>query len=300
MSSLRPARHRAAPTIRLGASEMTKLGASRFDLRDPYYMAVTLRWPAFFLAFLAVELVLNIVFALLYAAMPGCIANAAPGSVVDAFFFSVETLATVGYGVMAPATLYGHIISSLEIMAGMTVTALFTGLIFVRFSRPKARILFAEKAVVTGYNGKPTLMIRLGNGRLNMLADANATLMALVMEQSIEGHLTRATYDLKLRRSVMALFPLTWTLAHEIDQDSPLNGLTAEDLATQHIQLFLAVVALDHAVGAQVRGIKDYQPTDILFGARYLDAVTTDEDGRSTADLRRLSLTEPDRPMATQ
>ena len=124
---------------------------------------------AFFGLLLGVELTINLLFAGLYALAPGSIANARPGSLSDAFFFSIETLATVGYGVMAPGTLYGHVVSSVEILCGMTLTAVFTGLIFVRFSRPKANILFADRPVVTTHNGKPALMLRIGNGRLGLL-----------------------------------------------------------------------------------------------------------------------------------
>jgi inward rectifier potassium channel len=110
------------------------------------------------------------------------ISNAGP-SFSEAFFFSIETLATVGYGVMAPATLYGHIVSSVEILCGLTFTALVTGLIFVRFSRPRAKFRFAENAVVTTYNGKPTLMVRVGNGKLTLLADARAGITAVLREE---------------------------------------------------------------------------------------------------------------------
>ena len=135
--------------IRIGAFEVTKTGVSRFDLRDPYHLAVTLRWPEFFVALLLVDLVINLVFALLYWAEPGSIANTGP-SFINAFFFSIETLATVGYGVMAPATLYGHIVSSVEILCGLIFTALVTGLIFVRFSKAAAEVpLCRERG---GYN----------------------------------------------------------------------------------------------------------------------------------------------------
>jgi inward rectifier potassium channel len=135
-------RHRRDPKpIPIGRAEfgLSKLGASRFDLRDPYHLAVSLSWPGFAVAMLSCWLVINLVFALLYWLRPGDVANIAPDSFADVFFFSIETLATVGYGVMAPATLYGHIVSAAEIVTGMAFTAIFTGLLFVRFSRPKAK-----------------------------------------------------------------------------------------------------------------------------------------------------------------
>src|SRR5580658_7295738 len=177
-------RHRdEAVAIRIGAFEFTKTGAARFDLRDPYHLAVTLRWPQFFLALFLLDLLINLAFALLYWTQPGSISNAVP-SFTEAFFFSTETLATVGYGVMAPATLYGHIVSSLEILCGLTFAALVTGLIFVRFSRPRAKFRFAENAVLTTCGGKPTLMVRIGNGRLTVLADARARITAVLREDA--------------------------------------------------------------------------------------------------------------------
>src|ERR1700732_5260423 len=143
-------RHHTDPIpIRFGGFELMQKGASRDDLRDPYHLAVTLSWPRFFRVLLAVDVAINLVFALLYLAVPGSIGNARAGSFADAFFFSLETLATVGYGVMAPASLYGHIVSAAEILCGLVFTAIMTGLIFVRFAKPRAKILFADDAVIS-------------------------------------------------------------------------------------------------------------------------------------------------------
>ncbi|HYM01600.1 MAG TPA: ion channel [Stellaceae bacterium] len=284
--------------MQVGGFEYTKSGVSRFDLRDLYHLAVTLRWPHFFLGLLAVELVVNTLFALLYLVDPNSIANARPGSFVDNFFFSVETLATVGYGVMAPATLYGHVVSAVEIITGMTFTAIFTGLIFVRFSRPKAKIMFADCAVVTRYNGRPTLMVRLANGRLTVLADASIQIGLILFEQSAEGASYRRVHQLKLDRTRLPLFALTWTVMHPIDEESPLFGYTERRFADTEARLFLAVEARDPSMGAQVHALKDYDASHILVGRRYQDAVTRDEKGRPFADLTRLSDTEPDESFA--
>ncbi len=139
---------------------------SRFDLSDPYYIALSLSWPTFALVALLIEIAVNTLFASLYLAQPGSIANARPGSFGDAFFFSLETLATVGYGTMSPDTTYGHIVSAFEIFSGMALTAVLTGLLFVRFSRPKSKVLYSNHALVAMHNGQPTLMLRIGNGRL--------------------------------------------------------------------------------------------------------------------------------------
>src|SRR4029077_5409364 len=141
----------------------------------------------FAFAFAGLELGINVIFALLYLARPGCVANMRPGSLSDAFFFSLETLATVGYGTMAPATLYGHAVSAIEIVCGMVFTAIMTGLLFVRFSKPRPKILFADQAVVTSHNGSPALMVRIANGRMTLLTNAPAQLGGFFFAESRKG-----------------------------------------------------------------------------------------------------------------
>jgi inward rectifier potassium channel len=162
--------------VRLGSYEFEKKGVSRFDLRDPYHLAVALTWPQFFAAMLALYLSINVVFAALYWLVPGSVANARPGSFADVFFFSIETLATVGYGEMYPATLYSHVVVALEIVCGFAFTAILTGLTFVRFSRPRAKLVFAANPVVAVHRTKPTLMVRIGNGRVGVLTVVAAKL----------------------------------------------------------------------------------------------------------------------------
>lgn len=280
--------------VRFGAFEVGKKGASRYDLSDPYHIALSLSWPRFLLMFVALELLINVSFAGLYLLQPGCIANARAGSFTDVFFFSLETLATVGYGVMAPTTLYGHAISAVEILSGMTFIAIMTGLTFVRFSRPRGKIMFADKAVVASYNGRPTLMIRIGNGRLTMLTDAKVRLNALIAERTTEGQFYRRVHDLKLARDRIPIFGLTWTLMHEIDEHSPLRPYPTDLFATSDIRLFLAVEARDPNLAAEIYDLKDYSHDSVEFGMRYADAVSIDDKGNTIADLGRLSLIEED------
>lgn len=290
-----PRRRDSTMPVRLGAFDLRKRGAARYDLRDPYYLALSLTWPQFALLFLCLNLAINVVFAALYLLQAGDITNARPGVFADAFFFSMETLATVGYGVMAPATLYGHAVAAAEIICGVAFTAIMTGLTFVRFSRAKAKILYAERPVVALYNGRPTLMIRIANGRAGALVDATAQVAALVGEHTQEGQFFRRIRDMKLSRGRLHLFPLTWTLLHEIDEKSPLHGMDAVRLAALDFRLFVAVKAYDYALGADVYDAKTYRAADIAFGMRYADAVSIDAAGNTTADLTRLSLIEPDR-----
>jgi inward rectifier potassium channel len=281
--------------IRGGPFGMAKIGASRFDWRDRYHLAVSLSWPVFAAAFLGIWLAINLFFALLYVLSPGDIANARPGDFSDCFFFSVETLATVGYGVMAPATLYGHVISAAEIITGTGFTAIITGLMFVRFSRPRSKILFAEDAVVTSFNGAPTLMLRVANGRLTMMTNASARLSLLIREHSAEGANYRRTYHLTLHQSSLPLFFMPWTVMHKIDHTSPLAGHDSQSLAQADAILFLAIEVHDTVLAASVNDLRPYRPDHIRYGQRFADTVSVDpETGYATGDLSRLSLLEPD------
>ncbi len=294
MSLRRSSRANAALPILPGNVGLLKKGAPRYDLRDPYHLAVSASWPAFSLALLAVWAAINLLFALLYSLSAGGISNAAPGSFSDAFFFSIETLATVGYGVMAPTTTYTHIVSATEIVMGMAFTAIATGLMFVRFSRPKSKILYAENPVITTFNDHHTLMIRLANGRMSVMTNANARLFALIGEHTTEGKYFRRIFDLRLMQSQIPLFVMPWTLMHVIDEASPLYGYGPEKMVAADIRLFLSVDARDQAIDTTVYDMKLYMPPDIRFGMRYAESVTLDEEGHTTADLSRLSVLEPD------
>jgi inward rectifier potassium channel len=280
--------------MRLGTVgiEIVKRGAVRYDFSDPYHIAIEMSWNEFVLAFAGLELGINIAFALLYLASPGCIANVRPGSFSDAFFFSIETLATVGYGTMVPATLYGHTVSAIEIVCGMVFTAIMTGLLFVRFSKPRPKILFADQAVVTSHNCSPTLMVRIANGRMTLLTNAMVRLGVVLLEESPEGHLLRRLHDLALSNASLSLFPLTWTVMHEIDENSPLADYDAERFKGRDARLFLTIEARDHALGAAIHDMHVYTAGEVLYGMHYAEAVTVDDQKRPVADLTRLSLVE--------
>ena len=286
--------HEPAARVRLGTYELKKKGVSRFDMRDPYHLAVALTWPQFLGTLLAIYLLVNVVFATLFWLIPGSVANARPHNFCDAFFFSIETLATVGYGEMYPATLYGHIIAATEIVGGLGFTAIVTGLTFVRFSRPRAKLVFASNPVVAMHNGKPTLMVRIGNGRAAVLLDAAAKLNVLLTAISLEGRPFRRAQELKLERAHLPAFPLTWTLMHVLDEQSPLHGYDTPRAIAAGAQLFVTFEARDPTLAALVHDIRNYAPEDIRFGMRYADAVTIAEDGTAVADLTKIGAIEPD------
>ena len=259
MSRFAPTRRaRRSVSAELGSMSLEKIGVSRFDWRDPYHLAVTLSWPGFLTALLLAYIGINLLFALLYFLVPGSVTNVRPGSLSDNFFFSVQTLATVGYGVMAPQTLYGHLITTMETFVGLTLTAMMTGLVFVRFSKPRAKIVFADSAVVTtADDGRRLLMIRIGNGRPNALMEATARLTTLVTKRSSTGQTFRHAVDLKLARSDMPFFPLTWTLIHELDDTSPVReALRGGEEGSDGLRLLLTISARDPALDATVSVLK--------------------------------------------
>ena len=279
--------------VRLGSYEFKKKGIARFDLRDPYYLAVGLTWPQFLMALLALYLSVNVIFATLFWLVPGSVANARPGSLVDTFFLSIETLATVGFGEMYPATLYGHVIASIEIVCGLAFTAILTGLTFVRFSRPRAKLVFAANPVVAMHNGKPTLMVRVANGRAAVLADAKAQLNVLLFETSAEGILLRRAQELRLERAHLPIFPLSWTLMHVLDERSPLHGYDLARAIKADAQVFVRLEAHDPTLATMVHDLCNYAAEDIRFGMRYTHALTT-EGGTPVLDLTKLGELEPD------
>ena len=182
-------RHRQKNAMLIGGYAIRKTGVTRFDWRDPYYYAVALSWPRFLLSLIALFAAINLVFGLLYLSHPSSLANAHPGSLSDAFFFSLETATTVGYGDMYPTDHYGRTVAGSEMMVGVAFTALTTGLLFVRFSRPQPRFRYARNAVVATHNGQPTLMIRIANMRLSLISGASAHLGLIRTSRGADGHI---------------------------------------------------------------------------------------------------------------
>ena len=200
------------------------------------------------------------------------------------FYFSIETLATVGYGDMHPQTDYGHFIATVEIFTGMSFLAVMTGLIFARFSRPRARFLFAENPVVTLQQGRPTLMIRIANARNNTISQATARLWLFRLENMNEGHQLRRYYELKLDRREHPMFALSWTLFHVIDETSELYGLTADDLAATDAAFALNVSGVDDNSAQQLYARQLYSYGDIRWNYRYRDITSLSAEGRLLLD----------------
>jgi inward rectifier potassium channel len=277
----RPARDRALGRIRTRGRR-----ASPFD--DVYHSILTAPWPVFAFGVLALLTAGNALFAVLYLLDPGCIANARPGSFEDAFFFSVQTLATIGYGAMAPSNLYGHVVVTIESFVGVLTTAVVTGLTFAKFARPTARIRFSERCVIGPRDGVPHLAFRLANFRHNAIVEASARVTLLVTEVSREGESLRRPYDLPLVRAQNSLFRLSWVVMHAIDEASPFHGEGAlERLRGKDAQLFVTVVGLDEALGQTVHAQGFYALDAITPNARFADVLSREPDSTVTIDYSR-------------
>jgi inward rectifier potassium channel len=289
----KPAGRGAIRMVQRDATEgLLRVGLQERWYRDLYHRLLTLSWWQFMLLASVVYGLANAVFAGLYLLQPGSIVNATSGSFLDAFFFSVETFATVGYGVMAPATVYANTVMTVETLVGIMTVALTTGVLFARVSRPTARVLFARVAVVNVYNGRPALMLRMGNARRSQIIQAEVTLTVLRSEITAEGQFMRRFYDLPLARARTPVFAMTYTAIHFIDDASPFFGLEAHDLVTHEIELLVTVNGLDETMGQQVHARASYLPDEIVFGHRYADMFGVTEDGRRAIDYARFHSVE--------
>lgn len=271
---------------------LVRVGLESSLFNDVYLRALTLNWWQFMLVAAAIYLLANLVFAGLYALQPGSIAGARPGSFEDAFFFSVETFATLGYGVLSPATRYANWVMTLETLVGLMTVALTTGLLFARVSRPTARVLFSRVAVISQHDGQLALMVRLGNERTSQIVDAHVNMTMLRSERTKEGRFMRRFYDLPLVRERTPVFAMSFTATHVIDACSHLHGMGPADLAAAEIEVLITVSGMDETMGQQVHARNSYTHDEIVFGHRYADVFGITEDGRRAIDYRRFHDTE--------
>jgi inward rectifier potassium channel len=283
--------------VRYGQYEFVKLNTQKFDLRDTYHLILTLSWPAFAGFVFGVYLLVNLVFATLYLLKAHAIAEMPPGSFSDAFFFSVETLATVGYGHMYPDTFYGHLVAMFEIIAGMFGLAVITGLIFVRFSRPTARIQFSKVLVIAPFDGVPNIMIRVANLRHQAMVEPEFRMILLRNVMSPEGDEVRRFRPLKLEFDHLIAFPAVMTVRHRIDAESPLFGVTPEDFQRQDVLIMASIVGVDTVIVAPVQSFAYYRHKEFQWNRRFVEIYDQSEKGEWTVDYARIDETEEISPV---
>jgi inward rectifier potassium channel len=272
---------------------VVRLGAPRVGWHDVYYGFLVLPWSAFFLSLAGLYLLLNLGYAVLLASRPGSIHGAQPGSLIDAFFFSVETMSTVGFGEMYPATLYGHVIVTMDVVTGVLLVPLATGLMIAKFTLPVARVMFSRNTVVNRFDGVPTLMFRVAAIRENQIIEARMKLTLLRDEETVEGHRYRRMLDLPLVRDASPFFALSWTVMHPIDEASPFHGMGPDECRSQAAQLVAVMTGIDSTTSSTVYARHGYTYADILFDHAFEDVMEVKEDGSVKIDLGRFHRTRP-------
>ena len=280
-----PRNRRSLARLPRGMRMAVVKGQDRGRFMDFYHNVLIASWPVFFAELAGAFIVVNLVFAMLYVIDRNGIVNARPGSFQDAFFFSVQTLGTLGYGAMAPRTLYTNLLVTVESFTGILTIALFTGIIFARFSRPFARVVFSRIAVITPFDGVPTLMFRTANQRGEAIIDASVVVTLARQHTTLEGVTMRRFQELKLLRSNSSLFALSWTVMHPIDQDSPLYGLTREDMLAQDMEIVVMLNGLDEILADRIYARHAYWADEIVWNQRFVDVISVSDAGHRVVDL---------------
>jgi inward rectifier potassium channel len=268
-------------TINADGSFNVKRTGLRWRDANPYLMLIDTTWPRFLLVVLLGFLTVNMIFACLYLLigiqnLKGLESDMGPFA--NAFFFSVHTLTTVGYGNVYPEGIGANTISALEAATGLMVFAIATGLLYGRFSRPTARIIYSKNAIVAPYQDATSLQFRITNARRNVLMNMEARVLLMTVE-SADGELKRNFVDLPLERRTVYFFPLTWTIVHPIDAASPFFGKTREDLARLSAELLILIQGFDDTFSQVVNSRYSYRHDEMVWGARFIPTFTVDAKG---------------------
>jgi len=280
-----------------GTFNVERKGLSFLRSLNVYHLVLTVSWARFYLFFASGYFLVNLAFAGAYylcgeGALEGSAARMKVERFEEAFFFSVQTLATIGYGKLSPHGHAANLLVALEALFGLGGFALVTSLLFARFSRPEARLLFSEKAVVAPYRGGTGLMFRIANARTSQLLEVAAT-VTLSRLETVGAQSTRRFYELPLERRKVIFFPLHWVVVHPIDDKSPLAGVDAEALARSDAEVLIYLTAFDETFSQNVHARSSYKFHEVAFGARFADMFEKREDGVIAIDLRRLDRIEP-------
>jgi inward rectifier potassium channel len=281
--------------FRADGYEIRVVGVPAAGLRDLYHWFLRVPWWAALTVIVGGYLLLNALFASLYLAGGG-IANAAPGSYLDAFFFSVQTMGTIGYGSMYPATRLANAMVVAESVAGLVVTALATGLVFARFSQTRARVVFSSRIAIGPLDGVPTLMIRVGNERRGRIVDAAFRLTVARTTRTQEGVAIYRNLDAPLVRDRATALSRSWMVLHRIQEGSPLLGDSPESLAAADVELTLMVAGTDETSLQPIHAQHTWLHRSVTWGARLADVMAETPDGNLLLDLRRFHDLTPTAP----
>lgn len=277
-----------------GRPAVVPLGLRKRWFGDLYHLWLRASWTRAIAATALAYAGLVAAFALLYLGVGGV--ENMPRSFWPAFFFSSQTLSTVGYGNMAPASAAANAVSFLESFVGLIATAMITGLMFAKFARPTSRVLWSRVAVVAPQDGVRSLMFRAANERGNQVVEAQLRLALVRQETTVEGDRVRRVHDLPLVRAQSAVFALTWTAIHRLDPSSKLYGLTAEDLRAQGAEIIASLTGLDETFSQTIHSRHSWSWNEIVWDSRFADIIGELPDGKRSVDYARFHDTTPLRP----
>jgi len=273
-------------------SQFYLVGEKRELFRDAYHIFLRLRWSVVLALFVGAFLLINVLFALVYYATGG-IGNS-HGTFFEALAFSIETFATIGYGQLYPASDAATTVMAVQAMVSVIFTALATGLVFTKFSRPTTRVGFSKVAVITQHEGKRTLIFRAGNRRSNIIVEATIHVVAVYTTVTAEGETFYRAVDLPMVRDRQVGMTRGWTLMHVIDETSPFYGATAEKLAAMELEMYIALTGIDDTMMQAVHAVHSYKDEDIKIDHRFVDTVVPTVDGRYLVDMRNFDRVVPD------
>ena len=274
-----------------GSFNVIRKGAG-FNVRDAYLFLINISWFNFLLLLLLIYVLVNLAFTGLYYGigiehLKGIGVGSRIHQFLNAFFFSVQTFTTVGYGVIAPQGLSANVISSVEAMSGWLFFALVSGLLFGRFSKPTTRILFSHSAIITPGKPFPELMFRIVNKRNNLLMELEAKVLLMVVNRIGNEH-QREYFGLKLTIPTLNFFTLPWTIVHEVNESSPLYGKTPSDLENTDAEILILVKGFDDTFSQEVHARYSYRFEEIVWDATFLPATDTDYKGEVILDMKQL------------
>lgn len=281
-----------------GSFNVRRTGLGLLTSLNPYHALLTISWRKFFGLTMLFYFGANILFAGAYLMCgPGALAAPAGSGIESrfliAFFFSVHTLATIGYGTISPVGLAANIIVSIESFIGLFGLALCTSLLFARFSRPTASIIFSRRAIIAPYRDIKAFEFRITNARRNQIIELEAKVLFARFEQ-VDGKPLRRFYPLKLERNKVVFFPLSWTIVHPMDADSPLYGMSADDLRATKGEFLILLTGFDETFSQTVHARSSYLAEEVVWGARFGDIYNRPaNDGLLTIDVRKLHSIEP-------
>jgi inward rectifier potassium channel len=278
--------------------EVIVLGAASHLLRDAYHSLLRMRWSGLLSAIAASYLLVNALFAIGYLGVGG-VEGMKSHSFGDAFFFSVQTLGTIGYGSMYPITTSANLLMVAESVVGLIMTALATGIVFARFSKPRGSLVFSQNACISPMNGVPTLMFRIGNDRASKIFEARVLVTHTRTERTHEGVLFYRLTDLKLVRDQSPALSRSFMILHVLDEASPLYGTSPESCLRDEVELLVTVVGTDDLSLQPVHAQHRYDTKEIVWGARLADVLSELPDGRLQLDLRRFHDLVRSEPTAT-